>query len=668
MVKRKKVRGTRSTTRKQVDEVGTPTLESFLSEKKDKMVEPDIIDEDAEVEPEVHKMDERDLEKPEKVMEVITRPERTEISFPRDDITAREARTFLDSLKKHLGKTSTAGIYLHNDMDGLNGSLFIRSMIRSMFNDKVEVHASPLEYKEVQMLNLDKDITYIFIDMDIEIEGENVFRIDHHGPRRDMKSIGERLFLLTPPENDYEYPSTATALCAYLDHISKGGGETFFDFLNRGPWQNDQFQRLLILLASVCDNLWHLNFLIDIPIKKWIPDKEEERYLVLISISASLLLGEPERRDEVVSQFFGEDITPEIYLNHICQRISGAKNIMDFATTVSREAEAFYNRIFFNLTDSIERSLKTLERDKDTLKKLEDSMPIDMRGNREKMMELLKTRGDLNLEHWRRVQFYGKEMDKLEAKINVEEKRLIRLRSAKKMISTERGPRLCVMLPIQNSFQVKGIIASLLYYMGWKNVVIEERGAEAYWGSRGFSKEFIGEVFSNLSLGYEELKDYLFMEKVFKDLPEVFKRTLNISRNISYYKTYSGGMGGRGLIHGGVLTGKVPRVFSLLEETGDMEEKIRELMKYKQLGNALQGFTEGQSTVSTAQALRAKFKSTGWMVLQLVQGRQGADIILGNFNMAIMNLVGYTERISIDLQPLAPNYPQMDHGRFDVVD
>jgi hypothetical protein len=109
-------------------------------------------------------------------------------------------------------------------------------------------------------------------------------------------------------------------------------------------------------------------------------------------------------------------------------------------------------------------------------------------------------------------------------------------------------------------------------------------------------------------------------------------------------------------------------VFTLLEETGDMEEKIKELMKYKQLGNALQGFTEGQSTVSTAHALRAKFRSTGWMVLQPVQSRQGADVLLGNFNMAIMNLVGYTERIGIELEELPPPGPNMDHGRFDVVD
>ncbi|MGA1848463.1 MAG: hypothetical protein ACMUHB_03895 [Thermoplasmatota archaeon] len=604
----------------------------------------------------------------ETVLKVITTPMHTKIHPMRSQITAEEARSFLKDFGSSMEEKGSLGIYFHNDMDGLNGALFIRSMAFQMFGDRIEIHSSPLEYKEIQKLTLDPSITYVFIDMDLELEGDNIFRIDHHGPVRDLKKIDGRTFVLTPSENDYEYPSTATGLCAYLDYVSRGGAMTYFDFLDKGPWHEDQFSRILILLASVCDNLWHLNFLIDIPIKRWIPDKEEEKYLILISISASIILGEERKRNEIVERFFTGEVSPQDYLSAICQGIPGARNIMDFTYKISREAESFYNRIFFNLTDSIEQSLRTLERDRETYRKLLDSMPIDMKNNREKMMELLNTQGDLNEGHWRRVKFYGKELSKLEAKIKVEEKRLTRLRAAKKMISTEKGPRLCVMLPLQISIQVKGIIASLLYYMGWKNVVIEERGSESFWGSRGFSREYIDRLFSNLSLGYEELKDYLFMEKVFKDLPDVFKRTHNISKNISFYKTYSGGMGGRGLIFGGMLTGKVPWVFSMLEETGEMEEKIKELMLHKQLGNALQGLTEGQSTVSTAQALRAKFKSTGWMVIQLVQGRKGADVLLGNFSLVIMSLVGYTERIQVPLNEIPPPLEHMEHGKFEVVD
>ncbi|MFO8050601.1 MAG: hypothetical protein R6V01_02740 [Thermoplasmatota archaeon] len=598
----------------------------------------------------------------------ISVPGETEISFPKDEITAAEASDFLKELKIGVERDRTVGIYFHNDMDGLNGAIFVKNMLRDWIDQDLEVHVSSLEYKELTKLKLDDGITYIFIDMDINIEKENVFRIDHHGPERDMKRTDRRNFILTPPENDYEYPSTATALCGYLAYISSGGDMTFFEYLNRGPWHDEQFSRILILLASVCDNLWHLNFLIDIPIKRWIPDPEEERHLVLISISASITLGEDQRREKLIYDLFNADLDPKTYLNGICQNLAPARNIMDFASQISREGERFYNTIFFNLTESIERSLNTLERDKDTYRKLLDSMPIDMKRNREKMMELLNTKGDLEDEHWRRIKFYGKELEKLEAKIKVEEKRQMRLRGAKRMISTDQGPRLCIMLPIQSSKQSKGIISSLLYYMGWKNVVIEERGSESYWGARGFSRETIDDLFSNLSLGYKELRDYLFMEKVFKDLPEVFKRAHNISGNISFLKTYSGGMGGRGKIFGGMLTGRVPWIFSILEETGESEEKIKELMKYKQLGSAMQGLTEGESTVSTAQALRAKFKSTGWLVVQMVQSSGGADIMLGNFKMAIMNLVGYNERISIRLEELPEPEKPMEHGRFDVVD
>jgi hypothetical protein len=412
MGQKKKGVGKKKKKREQSTEAPSSTLDSFLFDKE---VAPIRTTEEKDVKTEPLKISFKEekigLQEPKKVMKAISTPEETQISFPKDEISASEARAFLEKLRQRIKSYPTVGIYFHNDMDGLNGALFIRSMIDNWFKNQVEIHASHLEYKEVQKLNLDDSITYIFVDMDIDITGENIFRIDHHGPQRDLKLITDRIFLLTPPENDYEYPSTATALCAYLDHISRGGGSSFFEFLNRGPWQNDQFSRLLILLASVCDNLWHLNFLIDIPIKRWIPDKQEERYLIIISISASIILGEESKRNEVVKRFFGSNLTPEVYLNTICEGIPGARNIMDFAANISREAEAFYNRIFFNLTDSIERSLKTLERDKDTHKKLEESMPIDMKGNRDKMMELLHTRGDLGEEHWRRVKFYGKEME-----------------------------------------------------------------------------------------------------------------------------------------------------------------------------------------------------------------------------------------------------------------
>ncbi|MGA1865830.1 MAG: hypothetical protein ACMUFK_00015 [Thermoplasmatota archaeon] len=653
MVRRKKGKKARPLSKEEMPGISSSTLDSFLTDIEALAEDADnIVNERRDLPPAPVIKVRETLERPEKVMEKIPVPERTEISFPSDEITAREARTFLDALKQHLSATSKARLFFHNDMDGLNGAIFIHFIFGSWFGKDIDVHFSSMEYKDIQTLEIDGATTYIFVDMDMDLKGDNIFRIDHHGLDRNLKSINERLFLLTPPENDYDYPSTATSLCAYLEYISRGGGATFFEYLNSGPWQKDQFRRLLILLASVCDNLWHLNFLIDIPIKRWIPDREEEKYLILISISASLILGEKDRRDTALVNFFTADLTPDVYLGQICQSVQEAQNIMDFTLTISRGAEDFYNRIFFNLTDSTERSFKTLGRLKESLARFDSSMPADMTEEPGPSGDVPDGQGEMDAEHLKRVQFYHREIEKLRSKVKAVEKRLIGLRSAKKMISTEKGPKLCVVIPAQSSAQVKGIIASLLYYMGWKNVVIEDRGPEAYWGSRGFSKEMIGGLFSNLSFTSEELEDYILMENILNDLSEIFNKEINISRNISYHKMYSGGMGGRGLVFGGVLTGNVPRVFSLLEETGDLEEKVQELIRYKQLGNALQGLTGGPSTVSTAHAIRAKFKSTGWMVLQMVPGRHGADVMLGNFRTATIHLVGYTERINFELKDL----------------
>jgi len=583
------------------------------------------------------------------------------------DINARELKGLIGSMRSKINEKREVGLYFHNDMDGMNGALIIYNMLLDWELEDLLIHASPLEYQEISKLKLDDEMVYIFVDMDISLKGDNIIRIDHHADKRDYKVITDDLLLLTPPEKDYEYPSSATVLCSYLRFISKGGRMSFFNFLRKGPWQKDPYERLLVLLASICDNLWHLNFLIDIPMKRWLQDIEEERYLVLVSISASLLLGDDHRRGELVDRYFRESVSSEEYLNGLLGYITGSRNVLSFAESVSREAETFYNRIFFNITDSIDKTLGELERDMKLFRELENSMPIDMKGNRDKMMELLNTKGDLKDEHWRRIEFYGKEMEKIEGKIKVEERKLLKLRAAKAMFSSEVGPRLCVVIPRQSSKQIKGIIASLLYYKGWKNIVIEERGSEAAWGARGFNKETIDGYFLNLSLGYDELKDYLFMEKVYKDLPSVFKRTVNISGNISFFKTYEGGMGGRGHIFGGSLRGRVPWMFSLLEESGDMEEKVKELMKHKELGNALQGLTEGQSTVSTAQALRAKFKSTGWLVTSLIPGKESADILLGNFKLGILHLVGYNERFQFELVEQEPQI-FMDHSRFEIAD
>ncbi|MDG6225171.1 MAG: hypothetical protein QCI82_06625 [Candidatus Thermoplasmatota archaeon] len=636
------------------------SLDSYIFESGDKMVE-SVIDSISKASP-------TEIASPPSgrdILESMSRPAPSKMPIREVDISPNEARSFILELKNEVKQRGAMGIYYHNDMDGLNAAIFVYGIARAWFGADYEIHTSPLEYEDVRELKFDEDMAYIFCDMDVPT-AENIFRIDHHHQLRDRKEVNKRTFLLSPSDKDYDYPSTTTILAAYLSYIDSNGRMSFFEYMSVGPWHNDDFQRMMILLASVCDNLWHLSYTIDIPLKRWIPDPVEERNLILISISASLILGDEMLSQRIYREFFKLDLTIGKYLDIICSEMNGANNLFDFVMTVSERAEAFYNSVFFGLTDSLDRIIKSLERDRELLNKLNESMPIELRGNRDKMMELLKTKGDLSDQHWRRIKFYGKELENLESKINVDEKRLLKLRNAKKMISTEKGPKLCLYLPRQGSRQIKGILASIFYYRGWKNIVLEDRGSSAVFGARGFSNEEVKQHLSTLSMGFEDLKDYLNLEKVFSDLPEVFKRNSSLGSSMKFDKTYSGGIGGRGFIYGGSLEGKVPRVFSLLEESGDVEQKIKELMLHKELGRAMRGLTEGQSVVPMVQALRAKFKYTGWLVVQPFSDVEQADIQYGNFNMVIVDLAGFSEMFRINLRRIQKPQPQMEHGRFDI--
>jgi len=332
---------------------------------------------------------------PKVILESIRSPERLRSKIKAMDIDSGEVQVFLDNLSSMVSEKRSLGIYFHNDMDGLNGALLIRSMLCRMVKD-LEVNAYPIEYSELPRISLSDDMVYVFIDIETTADRPNVFRIDHHHADRDMKMVHPTLVLLSPPEEDYLYPSTSTGLCAYLGHVLSGGRLSYLGYLSGGPWHQEPMTRALLLLSSVCDNLWHLNFVTDIPIKRWIPDPEEERNLILISISASLQLGSDERRRALVERFFGEEPTLEGYMGLLMTQLTGARNVLSFSETVSKEIDGFYNRVFFNITDSIDRSTGVLARDKEMLTKLLDSMPIDMKGNREKMMELLKTKGKQN--------------------------------------------------------------------------------------------------------------------------------------------------------------------------------------------------------------------------------------------------------------------------------
>ena len=203
-------------------------------------------------------------------------------------------------------------------------------------------------------------------------------------------------------------------------------------------------------------------------------------------------------------------------------------------------------------------------------------------------------------------------------------------------------PGICLFIANQSSGQVKGITSSLFYYFGFRNIVIEEFEHHSVWGARGFSQEDLESVLTTLSIDKPMLDVYRNIEDVSKALPKTYQRSLNIAQNITFEERYKGGMGGRGKVYGGNITGKVPILFAFLETQSKeaIVKKIQELIKHGELSQALKGLTEGESEVPTAHALRSKFKTKNWVTVQLIGGSATGDILMGDLGIVIAWLGG----------------------------
>jgi hypothetical protein len=129
------------------------------------------------------------------------------------------------------------------------------------------------------------------------------------------------------------------------------------------------------------------------------------------------------------------------------------------------------------------------------------------------------------------------------------------------------------------------------------------------------------------------------MDDLAQNVPNTFKQVLKITKNITIQRLYMGGMGGRGLIFGGNISGRVPKIFATLDDVV-MQQKVAELVESGEFARAVRGFTEGPDMVSTAQALRAKFKARGWITFQAIGTGGTGDILAGDVGTPLVWLAG----------------------------
>jgi hypothetical protein len=560
----------------------------------------------------------------------------------------------LRSLKRKNKKIKDGAIVFDNDADGLFSGIMARNLLRKIgYNvDPKDMHA--VTHLKLPSIKHEADKIYIYVDIQPLEAQNNVYCIDHHVFNGKTFEFNSNYIIYSPENIEREFPTTCALLVIYLIYVHDGGLLSFVDYINEKIWGKTDLTRMVVLLCAVADNLWLLSKYSEIfKLHDWIAEYGlTERKLIKLSMAISVLLGIETEWESLVKLFTENPIEhiDEGFIERSVEKISiQIDNMYKTARTVGQECDTFIEEYNNEVSQEIETLTKQINREKDTISKYRKAMPVGLRHNTDAIMEMLETIGDRDKPKWKQIEFYGMEIERLSTSVSNLENRLDYYREKQELIAPENIPGICLFITRQSSEQVKGIMSSLLYYFGFKNIVIEEFEHHSVWGARGFSREDLVSVLTSLSIDKSMIDTYRNIEDVSKDLPKTYQRSLNISQNVSFEVKFKGGMGGRGKIFGGNITGKVPLLFAFLESGGEKDtmEKIRDLIRHGQLSQAMKGLTEGDSQVPTAYALRSKFKTKNWVTVQLRGGSSTGDVLLGDLGIVLGWLAGKNKELKI---------------------
>jgi len=563
-------------------------------------------------------------------------------------------KDFLDNLKGLQEKFPNAAIYFHNDMDGIASAIIAQDLLKDLGYRVTSKEMIPITHIEREHIVKDPTILSLYLDIHPTYEAENVLCVDHHG-QASTTHDNTRWFVLPPTEETQQYPTVTATLVGYLHHLNELGFIDYWDFLREKHWAKDEYYRWLVLMSMASDHLWMLSRQTDNRIlNNWIEEFQfVEKDIILISMGISLLLGQEDRGEDSLKRMM-DDTPPgdeDEYFKDIIKDITQqTNNLFIFARELDYEVRQMLLIKSQEFNSAISRANEDILRANNTINNYRKAMPKELRNasSKAKLMEMLKTVADKDRLKWKQIEFYGTEIDKLETHITSTTKRLEILMDKYQMITPKNIPGITLFINKQKSEQVKGILASLLYYFGWNNIVVEETEHYALWGARGYDQEYLEEELGTYSFNQELLESYTNIEEFARDLPNVYRKSVTDMQQLVLGKEYTGQIGGRGKIFGGNIKGKVSALFATLDGR-NIESKIKELIDHSELGLAIKGLTEGDSMVSTSQALRSKFKTSNWITIQVLGGSKAGNILSGEIGVILAWIMGENREIRINV-------------------
>jgi hypothetical protein len=384
------------------------------------------------------------------------------------NIYAGQIKKIITALKRQRKIRENAVVAFHNDSDGLCAALYIKQVLRDLKYIIEPEDFIPLTHIERDKLKIDNDKVYFFLDIQPKEVDENIFCIDHHTIDQRKRYISRNMLIFSPDEIEYQFLTTATFLTLYFRYVHQGYRYNYSRFISDRAWWGNEFDRFAVVFASVTDYLWLLSKYSPLPtLKDWIIEMGyKERKFIKASMGISLLLGRGDDRLSGFESMFEKpiDMLETSRFDTIVDPLSKEiDNLYRFARALDREAKTFVEEQNVKIDEIIGKTWYELERDKKTISDYEKAMPIKLKKDVGTAMEMLKTVGNTDSATWKQVEFYGKEIERLNTHIKSLEKKLKVLVETKESITPDMVPGVCVFISKQNSEQVKGILSSLLY-------------------------------------------------------------------------------------------------------------------------------------------------------------------------------------------------------------
>ncbi|MDP6156689.1 MAG: hypothetical protein QGH39_12675 [Candidatus Thermoplasmatota archaeon] len=552
---------------------------------------------------------------------------REKVNNESNDPPLSRGKKFINTLQNMKKRFPVAKIFFHNDMDGFASSLIAKELLNGLGFGIRAGDIFPLNHLMINEVKLDESNLYLFVDIKppdphpgTDQTGEesppNVFCVDHHITNNPIHLNSPRFFLFSAHNEEDELPPTATSLMAYLLFGIVNPNLSYPDFIKHDFLKLSKRIRYLVLQATIADYLHLLSHDIGSNQLKFHTSSQgiDVDLVIKLSIATSLLLGKKDMQMGMFYDFYEEplnNICENFFLDRFRERIAPVEVLFNFAEHIRIVFGQFSKEVFKGISEE----KITLEA---TIKTDEDKLEMYLQANISIEME------DIVSSDMKEQKFYSQEIEKIRNRMAIDRKQLSKLaeRLDKTCIKGVKG--LALFIPRQPNEQTRGILSSLFYYEGWKNIVIEVSEQKSTWSSRGFNREELEKYLTIVSMDSQKFTDFRLADSATRKYPGLLS-----TPELSIITGYSGGMGGRGKIFGGIITGRaIPSLEKNTSARLETEEDFGIIPDSKFWDPAV-------------QVIKTRFfKDDDWFSVQIGGGSESSNILKKHLDLLIVNLAG----------------------------